>query len=242
MVRIKKSGFLLLLMLLAVPVVMAQPKTSIYTFPEGYTIVETPQTYLKKDRSFQYNFFVYNASSGSVIDNSSLNCSFFLSSNTGDVIHSAGVDYLGDYWGLNIGGGNFSRAEEYFYGVSCNDGGLGAALSGAWVVTETGEETGNVYLFLILIFSSFLVLAVAIVMENEYIGFISASLFIVTGLFVIVYGIGNFLNMYTDSVGWVSLGLGLFFLISSAYAAIAKGGFFDPGGVLDSLDSDNWGS
>lgn len=102
---------------------------------------------------------------------------------------------------------------------------------------------GNMGLFLILALASLLLLLVGYLMENEYIGFISSTLFILTGLYALIYGVGNLSNLYTTGIGWVALGLGILFMMASAYSAIANGGFFKrDGGFEDSLDSDNWGS
>jgi len=103
---------------------------------------------------------------------------------------------------------------------------------------------GNQALFIILAITSLLLLLVAVLLRNNYLGFISSALFIVTGLYVLIYGVGNFLggSLYTNAIGWIALGLGIFFMIASAYSAIAEGGLFYSEEGEDSLDSDSWGS
>jgi hypothetical protein len=102
---------------------------------------------------------------------------------------------------------------------------------------------GNLTIFIILAIASFLVLIAGIYLQNEYIGFISSVLWIATGLYVLIFGLVDLENLYTQSLGWVSLGLGLVFLLSSAYSAISNGGFFKQDGAFeDALDSDSWGS
>ena len=88
---------------------------------------------------------------------------------------------------------------------------------------------GNMSLFIILAIASILVLGVAVFMQNEYIGFASGALFISTGLFSLIYGIGELSNFYTSSVGYVSLGLGIMFLVAAGYSAAAGSGLFSGG-------------
>jgi hypothetical protein len=102
---------------------------------------------------------------------------------------------------------------------------------------------GSQSLFIILSIASIVLLILAILLKNNYIGFIASTLFILTGLYVLIYGVGNFLSdMYTTGIGWIFLGLGILFMIAAAYAAIAEGGlFYSEESDNDSLYSDTWG-
>ena len=131
---------------------------------------------------------------------------------------------------------------SYRCDMTCSDATVTSGAQTFYIEVETG---GSLSLFLILAFSSVIIFGFAIWMENEYLGFIGTSIFVMSGLFSIIYGIGELSNVYTNSIGWTLLGLGLFFLISSAYSAIANGGFLKPGEFTDSLEndlySDVWG-
>lgn len=118
----------------------APPVTTVQQFAEGYSLVENPHKYLKLNEDYQYNFFVYNMSTGLLVDNSTLNCSFFLANNTGNLIFFTDANYIEDgYWQVEILGSNFSESGGYPYGVSCQDG-RGGALAGILEVTESGVE------------------------------------------------------------------------------------------------------
>lgn len=103
---------------------------------------------------------------------------------------------------------------------------------------------GNQSLFIILSIGSLLLLLLAVVLKNNYIGFIASTLFILTGLYALIYGVGDLLgNMYTTAIGWILLGLGIFFMISAAYSSIAEGGlFYSEEKDDDNLYSDSWGT
>ncbi len=129
----------LCLFLISIPSVLAVGQVTNFYFEQGITIVSSPQTDLKQNQSFQINFFAFNTTTGALLDNSTVNCSFFLADGLGDVLLYSDVPYLSDgYWGLNITGGNFSGTGEYNYGVKCEGSGLGGAMMGAFFVTPTG--------------------------------------------------------------------------------------------------------
>ena len=103
---------------------------------------------------------------------------------------------------------------------------------------------GNLSLFIILLISSFLLVMTAIYVNNEYIGFIGGAVFIITGLYSLIYGVANLANMYTDTIGYVTLGLGLFFFLAAGYSAINESGFLSrrDQAYEDSLSDDVWGN
>jgi len=103
---------------------------------------------------------------------------------------------------------------------------------------------GNQTLFIILSIGSLLLLLMAFMLKNNYIGFIASTLFILTGLYALIYGVGDLLgNMYTTAIGWIFLGLGIFFMIAAAYSTINEGGLFGDGEEReDSLSDDVWGT
>jgi len=130
------------------------PVTTVSQFTEGYKIVESQQQYLKLEQDFQYNLFVYNYSSGILLDNSTIMCRFYLSNSSGEIIYNSNMTFYADkHWGVEIDGNNFSQVGIYPYGVSCQDG-YGGALSGDWEVTIDGNEANierlisNIILFL----------------------------------------------------------------------------------------------
>jgi hypothetical protein len=45
-------------------------------------------------------------------------------------------------------------------------------------------------------------------------------LFIIFGIYTIVYGLGFVSDFYTQAIGYVTIGMGLFIFLASAYSAI----------------------
>jgi hypothetical protein len=107
-------------------------------FEQGWTIVDNPQRILEQNQNYQVNFFVYNTSNGALIDETIVNCSYFLADNNGNLIFSGEVDFIDGFWQLDLLGGNFSRIGEYSYSIRCKNGNLGGALSSAYEVRSSG--------------------------------------------------------------------------------------------------------
>lgn len=106
--------------------------------------------------------------------------------------------------------------------VFCSQGGYSYTTPFTLDVTPTGDNRG-VGLFLILALGSFILLVMALLLKNEYLGFITGALFITTGIYTMIYGVGPLSDMYTRTIGYSSIGLGLIFLVASAYSAIESG-------------------
>lgn len=91
-----------------------------------------------------------------------------------------------------------------------------------YLVTSTGDTMG-IYLFLILAIGGFVILGFALVTKNEYLGFVAGAIFVLTGVFTMIYGISFVSDMYTRGIAYVFIGLGTLFVIVSAYENIAAG-------------------
>jgi len=155
----KKLLVVLFLGIFLMSFMFAQPPfTQVQQFPQGYIIVESQHEYLKQNQDYQYNFFVYNSSNGVLMDDTHMNCTFFLADSSGEVIFSSEVDYFPDgHWGIDIEGANFSEIGYYPYGVSCQDK-FGGALAGIFEVTSSGKNNTVykvlAYIILLLFFFS----------------------------------------------------------------------------------------
>jgi len=138
------------------------PVTTVQEFSEGLIIITSPQQYIKQNTQFTVNFWVYNISNGGHIDNTTVNCSFYLADAEGDLLVNGAVDFNeNDYWDFVIGGGNFSEIGEHDWGIDCHNTLLGGATTGAYIINSIGVELDEsdsiIYLGLlaILIFTLF---------------------------------------------------------------------------------------
>ena len=159
----KKIIFLFLfLFLFSLTFISAAQPATIFYFENGLKIVSSPQIYLQQNQNFQINFFVYNQTNGLVVDNSTVNCTYYLANNLGDVLYFANVSYLPEgYWGINLTGGNFSELIEYNYGIKCVSDEQGGTTVGVFEVTYTGKELSSASsTFYIILFTIFIFLFV----------------------------------------------------------------------------------
>lgn len=132
------------------------------------------------------------------------------------------------YWNYTVYPTNIPQG-NYRCSMYCSDG----VYNGSevfWIqVNGTGDDRNNTLLYLMVIGAIFC-LFIAMKFENEYLGFLSGGLFIVTGVYTMIYGISYLSNMYTQAVSFTSLGLGIIFSVIAGYKIIegnANSGGFD---------------
>lgn len=123
--------------------VYSQPTTIVETFPEGYTIVEAQQPTIKVGENHTYYFFLYNTSNGKLINDTEVDCNFYMAGTNGEIlIEGTSVQQENGYWERNISGEYFNDRGYYSYGINCQNS-LGGALAGVFEVTPTGYKADN---------------------------------------------------------------------------------------------------
>lgn len=103
---------------------------------------------------------------------------------------------------------NTSVLGQYIYNTVGNPDGIMTTQPVNFVVTTTGKNNGNT-LPLFLLLGAAIVLGFASYLKNEYVGLLSGFLFIVSGVYMMIYGLGLFNDDYTRIISYVSLGVGL---------------------------------
>jgi len=88
-------------------------------------------------------------------------------------------------------------------------------------ISTTGDARGTT-LPLFLAISGLILFIIAIWIENEWIGFIAGSLFIIDGIYLMVYGLNSIADTYTRALAFVALGFGLIIVIAAGYEAISR--------------------
>lgn len=114
--------------------------------------------------------------------------------------------------------------------MSCSDGINSGSEVFYFKINQTGDNR-SLALFLILGIASFIVLFAAVLFQNEYMGFIAGALFIVTGIYVMIFGFSDLSDMYTRTIAYTCIGLGFIFEIAAGYkvaeeTGITSGGIF----------------
>ena len=108
---------------------------------------------------------------------------------------------------------------DYSGKINCIQAGENKTATFTAQVNPTGDARGY-GLFLILALSALLLLGGGILLENEYVGFIAGTLFIVTGVYSMIYGIGGLADLYTRAIAFSSIGLGFIFAIAAGYKVV----------------------
>jgi len=106
---------------------------------------------------------------------------------------------------------NYSLSELGIYGVETyfTDGVDHGRTSFTIEINTTGKQNGNLILPIFLSLAGIVLFGFGLYSKNEYIGLFSGMVFILTGIYVMIYGLGSYLDTYTRGVAYVTLGIGL---------------------------------
>lgn len=98
---------------------------------------------VKINEAFEFNFHVFNRSTGLILDNTTTSCAFHLFNKSGEHIiaeQNISFDDVSKDFNINILSGNFSSTGSYYYLVDCSTSSFGGFVSSSFEVTSTGEE------------------------------------------------------------------------------------------------------
>jgi len=85
-------------------------------------------------------------------------------------------------------------------------------------VTTTGASmNSSLWIALVMIAISLVLFIIALYADNQYIGFITGISFIVSGMYIMIYGFGALADLYTRTIAIVILALGLIVFFISAF-------------------------
>lgn len=124
-----------------------------------------------------------------------------------------------------VSSGNFTGLNNVCMGITCYGSGYETGSKCLTVTPTGGDRINSLGIFIILLIVSLLILAIAVVMHNGYVGFIAGALFIVTGVYSMIYGVGNLSNVWTQAISYVVIGIGFMFEVSAGYEIIGDVGF-----------------
>ena len=219
--------FLFVFVILSLTFVSAAPPvTEIQQFSEGYEIRSPRTVDLKQYQDYEFEFHVHNISNGVAVTDKVI-CYFHLYNSSG--MHQwedtdATVSHDFDY-SFFVDGGNFSElGEGYWYNIYCETpfpktgtvywGGHDAELLN---ITPIGYEGKSLPLFLILMISAAILFALAYILNSDWLIFLSAIVWILSGMYGLIYGIGNLANLYTRAISVIIMVIGMVFIVSSIY-------------------------
>jgi len=118
---------------------------------------------------------------------------------------------------------NFTLVDTDVLGVYkiktfCGNGTFsGESIDGKLTITTTGSTDNTLVINLFLIIGALILLILGIVIKSYPIGFLSGVLFLIAGVYMTIYGFGNFADMYTRAIGITIISLGGLFIISAGW-------------------------
>ena len=88
----------------------------------------------------------------------------------------------------------------------------GSNIESTLLVTTTGRDVDQTFVIIILLVALVLYL-IALFIKNHAMGFISGILFVIAGVYILIYGLTYLNDMYTRSIALVVLGFGMFIVL-----------------------------
>lgn len=171
---------------------------------------------------------------GSYCSNTATCNTTILNPNSDILYNSFPMTQNGVTFEINLTASDTSVLGEYQFNVVCCDLGSCASRNLRFHVTPTGDSRGNTVILLLLI-GSFLLLLFAFYIHNEFVGFFAGAGFLVSGIYAMINGVAGLNDFYTQTVSYVSLGIGLIICITAGYEA--SKGF---GGTDEFGESERW--
>jgi len=214
---ISLSSLFLFLLVLTLPLASAVPPvTQVQAFTEGYVIEGTPQEFIKQNTAFQYNFFVYNISTGKAVTNDTTECFFYLAIDNGTVIAFENATYFTEdrHWGVVINENNFSSVGHHPFGVKCNSTIYGGAKVSYFTVTPSGSGGSANYSFVIIVLS-FVILLIGIFSRNIPTTILGGMAVTLVGLYSLINGIDVYRNTTTEWVSIILMSFGGFWMVKA---------------------------
>jgi hypothetical protein len=105
--------------------------------------------------------------------------------------------------------------DSYFSTVTCTQDGRSQIEEVYLVVTSNGKGQNNLPIYISIGAIIFFILG--LIFKNELIGFFSGILFLGSGMYFLIYGLGIISDLYTSILGVVGVGMGLIVSILSAF-------------------------
>ena len=217
---------------LILPFVSAAPPVfSVEENTNGYQIFQPEIQFVPQYADFKLHIHVSNISNGLPIPSTDLTVDCFVHLYGPDGNHTMesapmGRDSNGQDWDIFIDGGNFSDLGEHSFIIWCNSTLFGGESKGGFEVTPAGFQSAldssNFKLFIILMIVSISLFILAYFLESEWLVFLSGIIWILTGMYGMIYGIGNLSNLYTQAISVVFLVTGFVFILGSIYNLTQK--------------------
>lgn len=219
-------GIVLILLSLSL-VSAASPFTNPGT-TEGIAIEHPITDNFKVHEEHKFHFHIFNISDGRpFLNNSNVKCVFHLYNQTGSHILKVNTVSSDDTydWEQIVAGDNFSTPGQYAYVFQCNNSIVGGYYEHDFMVTPTGVNQYSVLNNAILIILGLFGFGLVIFGTTKgipWFGFIGSIMFLLVGIYTMIYGFNDTTDMYTQSVALVFIGIGFIFMFLSVFEWLAE--------------------
>lgn len=115
-----------------------------------------------------------------------------------------------------------SQLGTYIVNGFGNENGIVSVWSYDFNITSTGNDK-DLYLPLILGITAMIFLISGIFIKNAFLGLFSAFLFIILGIYSMIYGFGVIQDQYTQMISYVIIGIGVVVGFASVYEMYGEG-------------------
>jgi len=120
----------------------------------------------------------------------------------------------GNKYNYTISSNLNNRTENLEYSYHCDVNGIDVSSGDIINITSTGLN-GTLLLIILVTVLSFCFLILSLFGNTEFFLFVSGCLFLLDGIFMMIFGLNDIMNWYTRSIAFVSLGVGLLLTIGS---------------------------
>lgn len=180
-------------------------------------VLATPSYIFKKDSSADLKIHCFDLENN-LCDEVTINCYLTIHyPDSNNYLSNVSMTRTSDYYNYTLN--SLTQTGEYPTVVRCEGNNTGFSTF-TFEVTPTGNVQTSILNnpFLIL----FGVLALALIgmgmyMRAPWIGFLGSLMFIIGGIYTMIYGFNNVTDLYSRSVAGVFIGIGFIFMFISAY-------------------------
>ena len=105
---------------------------------------------------------------------------------------------------------------NYDINVYCSNVTLSGNAESSLEITTTGREP-KVMITLLLLLSALVLFVLALYLKNHAMGFIAGVMFLISGVYLMIYGLGDVSDMYTRTIALVVIAFGSFITLIAGW-------------------------
>ena len=145
------------------------------------------------------------------------NITSILSPNSTEIIGNFQMTKTGSVYNFTLSSGNVSFLGTYIVNGIGDLDGTNTVWNYDFEVTTTGKQS-NIVIPIFLLIASATLFITGIVLKSPPFGFFAGTLFIIVGMYMMIYGFGDIADLYTQAFALVTLGFGMIISVLASYS------------------------